>query len=184
MLALLLCAAAVSSPHDWKISAESDPVDFVSHGYALYVGVKPPGLERWRFGLGTFALDFPGFAIDALAGESGWSVRAKWSALAYVSHYFNDERRGFFVGGRTFVSEFRYRNSAFPGAEDNQLHLFVAPEVGYQWFPFDNGFYVTPWLGLGVDVARSGVPRVGDKELNGARLLPLPFVYFGYELSL
>ena len=180
MIALLL-AASLASP-SWKFSAESDPVDFLSHGYALYLGVKPPGPGNYRFGVGTFALDFPTFAVDALAGESGWSVRARWTALVYVSRYFSEDRRGWFVGGRAFVSSFRYRNSAFPGQQDEEQHLFLAPEVGYQWFPFESGFYITPWLGLGVDVVRSGVPRVGDRTLNGARLLPLPFVYFGYEI--
>ncbi|GAC1552238.1 MAG: hypothetical protein NVS2B9_17660 [Myxococcales bacterium] len=178
---ILLTARSAAAQERWRFSAESDPVDFLNGGYALYLGVKPPDLPRLRLGLGTFALDFPQAATDLVAGEHGWLVRARWSLLGYASLYFDDARRGFYVGLRTFVTSLRYRRADAPG-EDQVLHLFAGPEVGYQWFPFGDVFYVQPWAGLEVDLVRGHTPAVAGRQLPGARLLPLALVYFGVEL--
>jgi len=46
-LALLLSAAqARAAEPRTRFSAESDPVDFLNGGYALYLGVKPEALPR------------------------------------------------------------------------------------------------------------------------------------------
>lgn len=178
-LVLPLASARAAEPVT-RYSLESDPVDFLNHGYALYAGIKPAALPRLRLGIGTFALDFPQVATDLVTGEKGWLVRAEWTALGYASYYFDDARRGFYVGLRAFATQLRYRRTD-AGGEDSVVHAFAGPEIGYQWFPFDDVFYVQPWAGLEVDLVRGHTPVVGGHQLTGARLLPLALVYFGIE---
>jgi hypothetical protein len=56
--------------------------------------------------------------------------------------------------------------------------------VGYQWHPFHNGFYLQPWLALGVTLARQGEAVVGDKRYAELALQPFFTVNVGWEQHL
>ena len=62
----------------------------------------------------------------------------------------------------------------------------LSPEaiVGYQWYPFHNGFYLQPWLALGVTVLRRGEPLVDGQRYDPLPIQPFFTVNIGWEQRL
>jgi len=91
---------------------------------------------------------------------------------AFVDRYFRDDVRGLFVGAQLGVQRYRVTRDGAAGAT-NFTALLLMPRVGYTWQPFNAGFYVMPWLGVGT------APRLtGAVTLAGQRYDVFPLVAF------
>jgi hypothetical protein len=166
-----------------SIMVETDPSTFVLKGYAAHVRVALPD-NHFAFGGGVYGLDFPSVVVDLNPDNRarGWNVRLQLGAAAFADYYFRPQPRGFFVGAQLAAQEYRYTNDLAPGQSATSVNLLAMPRVGYQWQPFDSaGFYVMPWLGLGVTAPIAGEHRIAQNNYSVFPLLPFAAVHVGWR---
>jgi len=156
------------------VLVETDPATFVFHGFAGHLRLRPKALPHWTFGVGAYALDLPSPLVDldpANRGE-GWHSRISLGVATFVDRYFRGDARGVFVGAQLGIQRYQITRDGVAGAA-NFTALLLMPRVGYTWQPFDAGFYVMPWLGVGT------APRIGGEvALQGQRYDVFPVVAF------
>ncbi len=183
-VAMALCPAWASaeSPEEERsrFAVELDPLNYVFRGFNLAVGIKPADLPHWQFTVGTFASNLtPGQTEFFNSDNAGW----QHSYQAYVTHvdyFFGSERKGFFA-------------SAFGGVLYNQIELLaiderahftslmISPQIGFQWFPFKTGLYLTLRLGIAYSPVIAGSRSTGGRDFRTAVIGPAPLPYIGWE---
>jgi hypothetical protein len=175
-------APAPSSPArraDTSVMIETDPSTFFFGGFAAHARVV-----RGHFGVGAgvYALTFPGFLVDLNPNDrgAGWNVRLELGGALFGDYYFDANADGWFVGAELAVQEYRYTNDNVPGAA-RATNAVLMPRFGYQWRPFDAGFYVMPWAGLGVQAQIGGSRQVGDRSYDLSPIVPYAAVHVGWR---
>lgn len=166
------------------ISVETDPSTFVFNGYAFHIRIKPKNSKHLVIGAGTYALDMPNFLVNLNKDnkDKGWNVRINNAISLFGEYYFKEPNIHWFIGLQTGIQLYKNTNDYIPGAESKYTNLLIMPSVGYNWKPFNNGFYIKPWLGLGYTNKISG-----DNTINGLRYKIAPVtnfvtVHIGYTL--
>jgi hypothetical protein len=166
------------------VDLECDPFPFATGGYGCQVGVRFAELQAVRFSIASFSVNVPD-VITEIGGNEGFHLKARPSGAVYILYYFSPMGHdGFAVGGALRYLRFRYRHDDVPGVEANTRELSPEAIVGYQWHPFENGFYLQPWIGLSITAIRDGEPEVGDKRYDPLPVQPFFTVNIGWELQL
>lgn len=183
-LAILLLVVLQGEParagDEVIVHAEVDPLPFATGGYGGQLGVRHPALHGVRLALASFSLHVPD--VVAQLGNDGFDVRVRPSAALYALYYFSAPGEdGFAVGGSLRYLRLRYAHDDEPGARADTRELSPEVIVGYQWHPFDNGFYVQPWFALGVTLLRDGDPIVDGRRYDPMPVSPFFTVNLGYE---
>jgi hypothetical protein len=184
LLAVALAAAPARADDEVPFlgDLECDPFPFATGRYGCQIGVRPPALRGVRISVAQFSVDVPDF-IAQLGGNDGFHVDVRpGSGALYVLYYvkrpFED---GLTVGASMRYLRFRYTHDDSPGVRTSVTQLSPEAIVGYQWHPFKNGFYVQPWLALGVAIYRSRDPVVGANEYDEMPISVFATVNLGYE---
>lgn len=168
---------------------ETDPATFALNGYSAHLRVKPANLKHWALGWGVYSLELPRAFVNfnPRNAREGWEVDMVFAHGPFFDYYFEDGRRGWFVGGQVAFQEFRVRNRQVSTVETTFDNLLIMPRVGYQWFPSESGFYVLPWLGVGYTTTLHGSKDLGGGDMGGGKSYDVsPLIYFatvhiGYE---
>jgi hypothetical protein len=169
----------------WLVAIEADPFPFATLRYGVQVGVRPPALRGLRIALANFSLDVPD-VISQLGGNDGFHTDVRPGSGALYALYFLKAPGldGFCVGASVRYLRWRYTHDDFPGERTNVTQISPEAIVGYQWHPFKNGFYLQPWLALGVVASRSADPIVGTREYDEMPISTFFTVNVGYERKL
>ncbi len=170
------------SPFIPTVSGSVDVVPYAFRGYSIWLGVG--AAPHWGILLGSFAGDTPPLGLP-----EGWNPRFSGHAM-FVQFFFSGENRGLFVGLGLGLLQWQYRRDDTPGAVAVSDDVFVAPMVGFRWFPARTaGFFVQPFLGLGVpfwsvgDTSITTQDGTADEYESPAPVTPLPGLFFGWELG-
>lgn len=167
-----------------SFSVETDPLIFVLQGYGGHMKVNHEALEHWEFGVGGgFSATLPDAFNDMNKNnkDQGWSVKMIKAVGLFSEYYFQTSRRGWFVGSQAMFQKYRIKNSAI-GLEHSDFTTFVImAHTGYRWFPFKNGFYARPWLGIGYQTKNQGSVNLGEKTYDIFKILPFTAVHLGYQ---
>jgi hypothetical protein len=59
----------------------------------------------------------------------------------------------------------------------------AAPGIGYQFLPWTNGPYVTPWISLGIQVAKDDHRALGEHQFHEAAVGIIWGLHFGGEFE-
>lgn len=179
LLAAALATTAAADPP--QLHVETDPLPLIRGGYGLQAGARPAG-SPWRIAVASFALDVPDPAVQ-VGGNDGFHLRVRPSAAIYVLRYFPG-RSGWLIGGSLRYLRLRYTHDDAP-SERGDLGA-ISPEViaGYHWHPTRAGFYVQPWVGLGVLAWTSADAAVGARVYDGLPIQPFATVNLGWEFDL
>lgn len=165
--------------------AECDPLPFATGRYGCQIGLRPDAFGGIRISIAQFSVDVPDF-IAEIGRNDGFHLDVRpGSGALYVLYYFaapGDD--GFTVGGSLRYLRLRYTHDDAPGERAAVSELSPEAIVGYQWHPFDNGFYLQPWLALGVTLARSGDAVVGGHQYDELPVTPFFTVNVGWEQRL
>lgn len=165
-----------------RLHAELDPLTFANGGYGGQIGVRHPALHGVRLAVASFSLHVP----DPIAqiGNAGFDLQVRPSGALYALYYLRAAGRdGLAIGGSLRYLRLRYEHDDVPGERADVTELSPEAIVGYQWHPFDNGFYLQPWLALGVTLARWGDAVVGDRRYDALPIQPFFTVNVGWEHS-
>lgn len=181
-LAIVVLLVAPASA-EVTLHAEVDPLPFANGGYGGQLGIRHPALRGVRIAAASFALHVPD-VLSQIGGNDGFDQRVRPSGALYVLYYFRPGRDGFSVGGSLRYLRLRYEHDDLPGDRADTRELSPELIVGYQWHPFNNGFYLQPWFALGVTLVRDGDPIVGDREYEPLPVSPFFTVNIGYEHAL
>lgn len=174
--------SAQPKPHFF---VETDPSTFAFDGYAAHFRFTPSGLEHWVFGVGTYSMKFPDFIVnmDSKDRDQGWDVKLRHGYGLFTDYYFNSAGSDLFIGGQLAFQNFGIKNSTQGIKESRYSTVLLMPRVGYQWNPFNNGFYIMPWIGIGLETKINGDNSIGNKSYNVSPLLPFATVHFGYSFK-
>lgn len=171
------------------IHAEVDPFPFATGRYGVQVGARLPALKGLRLSLAGFSVNVPDFLASPLYGEGTHIDVRPGSGAIYALYYFRAPGKDGFCAGMSM----RYlRVHSTHDDADGAIDLReVSPEaiVGFQWHPFGNGFYLQPWLALGVTVYSSGtqtypMPKNGAVTFDEPAVSPFFTVNIGYEQAI
>lgn len=172
-----------AADHAVRLHAELDPLTFANGGYGGQIGIRHPALHGVRLAIASFALHVPD--LVAQIGNDGFDLRVRPSGAIYALYYLRPAGHdGFAIGGSLRYLRLRYEHDDVAGARAEVTELSPEAIIGYQWHPFDNGFYLQPWLALGATVARQGDAIVGDKRYDALPLQPFFTVNVGWEQRL
>jgi len=159
-------AAASAAVH---LDVEIDPTAYALDGNSLHVGI---GRGHLRLDLGSFALAIPGWVHGDDAFDvsfHGFGAKLQWFPRA--------AQRGLFVGAEAGLTEVLVqRRGAELAAQHHQLGLGV--QVGYRISLID-GFYATPWIGVGYQLGARDV-TLGDATFRASAISVFPAVHIGY----
>lgn len=163
-------------------SIETDPATFLLDGYSLHFRFTPSSAEHWVFGAGIYAMEFPGFLRNIVLtnADSDLDLKLTHGYGLFSEYYLRADRQGWFVGGQVAVTQFELHNPSL-GSDAHYTTLLIMPRIGYRWYPFQNRFYLLPWLGAGYTPRLSGETSVGSKRYHLSNFLPLFALHLGYD---
>ncbi len=164
-----------------EISVEIDPVTFGFNGYGMHLRFRAKNMEHLLFGIGAYAMDFPNVLVDMDKNnkDKGWKVRLNKGFGLFGEHHFSELNKKWFVGGQLAVQEYKIENNTISGSEKFTNSL-VMVYGGYTWQPFDFGFYLKPWAGIGYTSKISGTNSLGNFEYDIEPVLIFATIHLGY----
>lgn len=184
MFGALLAIGSLSGPAEAAppVTIETDPSTFVLRGFAAHARVQPEG-SHFAFGVGVYALDYPSLLVDLNGANrgGGWNVRLTVGAGVFADYYFERAPRAWFVGVQLAMQRFRYTNDAAPAQDATATNATFMPRVGYLWRPFDAGFYLMPWAGVGGTAQIAGTRGIAGREYNLFPVVAFATVHIGWQ---
>lgn len=167
-----------------RLHAELDPLTFANGGYGGQIGIRHPALHGVRIAIASFALHVPD-PLAQIGGNDGFDLRVRPSGALYALYYLRPAGRdGLAIGASLRYLRLRYEHDDAPGERADVTELSPEAIIGYQWHPFHNGFYLQPWLALGVTVLRRGEPLVDGQRYDPLPIQPFLTVNIGWEQRL
>jgi dihydroflavonol-4-reductase len=190
MWPVLLALLGADATPGWTVSLETDPVFWVGtlpNGPGLdgNLDVTVRALPGWRLGVLGWAGTWSGALAHTVVLPSDfvapdWAVR--WNGAGIEGQYqwrLGLARGGLGVGLRVQWNQFQYLRS---GALEAQAdHLVVTPQVGFQWFPFEQlGLYLLPWAGVQLPIAGTTTVSTSEGPHQSRRVLPVVTAHLGW----
>ncbi len=185
IIAMVLLLASIKSMAQnnsrMEVSVEVDPATFLFRGYGVHLRVKPAKSEHLLVGAGAYAMDFPDVFVDMNKHNrnKGWEVRLNQGAGIFAEYFFSEVNNKWFVGGQLAIQEYEIGNTWLEGASKFTNGL-IMPYAGYTWKPFDNGFYLKPWAGIGLTSKFSGSDHLGSEVYDIAPIVMFATLHVGY----
>jgi hypothetical protein len=180
----LIASPALADEPRTYVHGEVDPLTFANSGYGGQLGIRLPALDGVRVAIASFSLHVPDL-VSQLGGNDGFHVRVRPSGALYVLYYFAPAGHdGVALGGSVRYLRIEYDHDSAPGVTANVSEISPEAIIGYQWHPFHNGFYLQPWLALGVALSHSAPAVVGTHTYNEAPVSPFATVNIGWERGL
>jgi hypothetical protein len=170
LLASLLLSATISAADPFHADVEIDPTAYALDGNSVHVGI---GTGRFRVDLGNFAEHLPQF----FHGHDGFDVSFDGFGMK-LQAFLSDDQSGWFAGvdgGELRVLAQRRGTDL----ADRQRQLSVGVHAGYR-FTLPDGFYVTPWLGVGYDFGARDATLAGSTFHSDA-ISVFPAVHLGFR---
>ena len=165
-----------------KISVEIDPATFGFKGYGIHLRVKLKNTEHLLLGIGAYAMDFPDVLVNLNKNnkEKNWDVRLNQGYGLFGEHHFYKVNNKWFVGGQVALQEYRIENKTISNDSEKFTNSLVMAYGGYTWQPFDFGFYIKPWAGIGYTSKISGTNHLGNSEYDIEPITMFATLHIGY----
>ncbi len=140
-----------------KFYIETDPATFLMKGDSFHIKYSSSNLPNWRFGIGTYSLEFPSALID-INGENknkGLDVEISRGIGVFSEYYFDEGMSGLMVGLQ--ISEQKMNVSSSKLHESAEFkNAMIMSSIGYRYNIEGTKFYVLPWAGFGYTKTTSG----------------------------
>ena len=173
LLASLLLATATTTTalaEPFHADVEIDPTAYALDGNSIHVGA---GTGRFRVDLGSFAEHLPQF----FHGHDGFDVSFDGFGVK-LQAFLADDQHGWFGGidgGELRVLAQRRGTDL----ADRQRQISVGVHAGYR-FTLPDGFYITPWIGVGYDFGTRDVTFQGA-TYHADPISVFPAVHLGFR---
>jgi len=180
---LLLVAPVTPAGAEPSLSLETDPATFLFDGYSLHFRFSlPESAPNWVFGAGIYAMDLPDPLRKMVItnADRDLDITLKHGYGLFSEYYLRSDYQGWFIGGQLGITQFELHNPS-KGPDANYTTLLIMPRIGYRWVPFQNGFYLLPWAGIGYAPLLSGGTAVGERSYHRSGILPFATLHLGYQ---
>lgn len=162
-------------------SLETRISTYIQSGYDLGVFYYPKS-TKFSFGALYASHDIGGKTKELLFNSSDHdplTMQLSWILSLQSRYHFNNMKEGLFLEAGIGIEEFRISSG---NEAHNNPNGFIAPSVGYVWFPWGHrGFYLQPKL-----AAVFILFREDEQEINGTlyqlkSLFPSPSFAVGWK---
>ena len=181
MLPLILPVGAVAA--DPRFSLEIDPATYLLDGYSLHFRFTlPDPAPNWVFGAGIYRMELPDPLRKMVItnADRDLEITLTQGYGLFAEYSLRPDRQGWFVGGQLGITRFELHNPSL-GPDADYTTLLIMPRIGYRWVPFQNGFYLLPWAGIGYTPLLSGETAIGERSYHRSGILPLFTLHLGYQ---
>ncbi len=175
------------------VSIETDPAFWAGTlpnglGFDANVDLRLAALPRLRLGVLGYSGKWSGeFGKTILLTndftENNWETQ--WNGIGIEAQYqfrFGLKRGGLQPGLRLQWNQFIYRQYNSRKGEAN--HLVITPQVGFQWFPFNNiGLYILPWAGVQIPATGTDKIIIDGAEKATRKIMPVVTAHIGWEFK-
>lgn len=125
-----------------RFLVENEPLLLTQRGASVTLARALGEESRWAAGLSVHATDMPEGVRDLFFRDAeGLEMRLAWAVGVDVRRRLSGERNGWFAGVGAGLESFRAR---VDGTSDARENVFVAPHLGYVWYPRAGRFFVYP----------------------------------------
>jgi len=148
-----------------RFSIETDPTTYFVEGCSLQLRLSSFLIEKLSLGIGAYQVTIPEFYMESNPDHAGkgWTAKVDAGMDMYVDYYFFDPVKGLFAGIGISVYEYEI---ARVGETNRFLSLVETGRVGYLWRPFNECFYIAPWVGYSINQTVSGSQTIQGETLN------------------
>ncbi len=186
VLVVLARGARADAPRarETDVLLEVDPATFAWGGFSAHARLRPDAWPSWSFGAGVYAMDMPSFLVDLDPANRGksWDARIRLGAALFVDRFLGEAPRGPFVGLELGVQRMRLENPHLGPGTAQYSALLAMPRAGYLWQPFGSGFYLMPWLGIGVAQRIAGSAELAGEPYHVPRVPMFATLHAGWRL--
>ena len=188
---ILLCltafdASAVPEPSNTPsfISISTDSLTWAISGYSVIGSYEVHKIPFLRFHVEAFGIELPEALIDQYepnAGE-GWQRRIDGALMLSADYHPFEKVSGFHIGGGFNIQRSTVSRG---GTETSQFETFEPIiRTGFQWFPFKEGLFITPYFVLGIPIHLNEPDSIGGEVYEEAAILPVGSVQIGWRFPL
>lgn len=164
-----------------KLSIEIDPATFVFKGYGVHLRYQPKNCNHLLFGVGAYAMDMPDMLVNfnKTNKDAGWKVRLNSGYGLFGEHHFSQVNKGWFMGAQIGTQEYKVENES-EGGNTKFTNVLAMVYGGYTWKPWQSGFYIKPWAGMGYTSKIGGGNNLGAKKYDIAPITMFATLHLGY----
>lgn len=183
LFGLLLFAPIGAAAAEPRFSLETDPATFLLDGYSLHFRFTLPDIApNWVFGAGIYRMELPDPLRKTVItnADRDLEITLTQGYGLFVEYYLRPDRQGWFLGGQVGITRFELHNPSL-GPDADYTTLLIMPRIGYRWLPFQNGFYILPWAGIGYTPLLSGETAIGERTYHRSGILPFFTLHLGYQ---
>ncbi len=166
------------------ISISTDSLTWAINGYSIigtYELIKTP---YFRYHVEAFGIEIPESSIDRYEPNKGdgWQRRIDGALMLSVDYHPFEKLRGIHVGGGFNIQRSTVSRG---GSESTQFSTFEPIiRTGFQWFPFNNGLFITPYFVLGIPIHLSEPEDIDGDVYKEAAILPVASVQVGWRFPI
>lgn len=156
---------------------ETQPLALVFGGASLGVQYQ---YKHLRVGGGAYFFNMPSAFVDQVPGnaDEGWDVAIRPAGWLEGSYTLRTDGEGWLFGANLVLSNFVISNDEDDGETSYRSAVFM-PKVGYTWMPFQDYFFVMPWLGVEFHAKVGGDTQLGERTFEPLFIQPFPSLSLG-----
>lgn len=166
------------------LSISTDSLTWAIDGYSIIGTYEVHKVPFIRFHLEAFGIDIPESLIDSYEPNYGeeWQRRIDGALMLSADYHPFKSVRGFHIGGGFNIQRSTVSRG---GAETSQFATFEPIiRTGFQWYPFNQGLFITPYFVLGIPIHLSEPEAIGGERYEEAAILPVGSVQVGWRFPL
>jgi len=181
----LVLSDSVSARAANNISIGTDSITWAVEGYSLIASYENDRQPKLRYHAEVFGIRVPDAYLDGYEPNTGegWQRSIDWAAMLTVDHH---PFRG--LPGLHWGAGFNVQQSTLNRAGMSPTTTFETFEpivrIGYQWFPFGEGLFVSPYAAVGIPLHLSEPDPIGGETFEEGWLLPVASIQLGWRFPL
>ena len=166
------------------LSISTDSLTWVIDGYSIIGTYEVHKVPFLRFHVEVFGIEVPKSLIDGYEPNYGedWQRRIDGALMMSADYHPFKSIRGFHIGGGFNIQRSTVSRG---GAENSQFEIFEPIiRTGFQWYPFNQGLFITPYFVLGIPMYLTEPELIGGERYEEAAVLPVGSIQIGWRFPL
>ena len=165
-------------------SISTDSLTWAIDGYSIIGTYEVHKVPFLRFHVEAFGIQIPESLIDSYEPNYGedWQRRIDGALMLSADYHPFKSIRGFHIGGGFNIQRSTVSRG---GAENSQFEIFEPIiRTGFQWYPFNQGLFITPYVVLGIPIYLNEPDAIGGERYEEAAVIPVGSVQVGWRFPL
>jgi len=185
MFALVLLDPAAAHAAEDRVSIGTDSITWVVDGYSVIASYENDRQPKLRYHAEVFGIRVPDAYLDDYEPNTGegWQRSIDWAVMLTVDHHPFERLPGLHWGAGFNVQQSTLsREGMTPTTTFETFEPIV--RLGYQWFPFGEGLFISPYAAVGIPLHLSEPDPIGGETFEEGWLLPVASLQLGWRFPL